>query len=99
MARKSQFRFSLSKEERIVLETQVPQFTSPYCDVIRAQIVLLAAEGLSNDIIASRLDTPRQIVSKWGRNLPLCGRNSGLASVSGPLMLSHVRLSPLKLID
>ena len=67
--------------------------------VTRAQIVLLAAEGLCNDIIASRLDTPRQIVSKWGRNLPLCGRNSGLASVSGPLMLSLTQLSPLKLID
>jgi len=41
------------------------QYTSPYCDVVRAKIVLLAAEGLSNDVIASRLDTPRQIVSKW----------------------------------
>jgi transposase len=25
----------------------------------------LQDEGLSNDVIASRLDTPRQIVSKW----------------------------------
>ena len=25
----------------------------------------LASEGLSNDVIAARLDTPRQIVSKW----------------------------------
>jgi transposase len=33
--------------------------------VIRAKIVLLAAEGLDNDVIAARLDTPRQIVSKW----------------------------------
>jgi transposase len=48
-----------------MLETQVRQYTSPYCDVIRAKIILLAAEGLSNDIIAARLDTPRQIVSKW----------------------------------
>ncbi len=29
------------------------------------KIILLANEGLSNDVIASRLDTPRQIVSKW----------------------------------
>jgi hypothetical protein len=34
-------------------------------DVIRAKIILFAAEGLSNDVIAARLDTPRQIVSKW----------------------------------
>jgi transposase len=33
--------------------------------VIRAKIILLADEGLSNDVIASRLDTPRQIVSNW----------------------------------
>ena len=32
---------------------------------MRAKIVLLASEGLSNDVIASRLATPRQIVSKW----------------------------------
>jgi transposase len=27
--------------------------------------VLLAAQGLANDIIAARLATPRQVVSKW----------------------------------
>ena len=65
MPRESPFRIILSKEERTLLEAQVRQYTSPYCDVIRAKIVLLAAEGLSNDVIAARLDTPRQIVSKW----------------------------------
>jgi transposase len=39
--------------------------------VIRAKIVLLAAEGLSNDVIAARLDTPRQIVSKWRKRFAL----------------------------
>ena len=34
------------------------KYTSPYCDVIRAKIVLLADEGLSHDVIAARLDTP-----------------------------------------
>jgi len=33
--------------------------------VVRAKIILLADEGLSNDLIAAKLDTPRQIVSKW----------------------------------
>ena len=32
---------------------------------MRAKIVLLAAAGLPNEVIAARLDTPRQIVSKW----------------------------------
>jgi transposase len=33
--------------------------------VIRAKIALLAADGLGNDKIAGRLDTRREIVSKW----------------------------------
>ena len=47
------------------LEAIARRYTSPYRDVIRAKIVLYAAKGLDNDEIAARLDTPRQIVSKW----------------------------------
>jgi transposase len=32
---------------------------------MRAKVVLLAATSLGNDEIGARLDTPRQIVSKW----------------------------------
>ena len=32
---------------------------------MRARMVLLAAEGMSNDQIAARLDTRREIVSMW----------------------------------
>ena len=60
MPRKSPFNVNLSSEERQTLESMARKYTSPYCDVIRAKIILL-----SNDVIASRLDTPRQIVSKW----------------------------------
>jgi transposase len=63
--RTSPYVIDLSKEEREELEFRARKYTSPYRDVIRAKIVLLAAEGLANDVIASRLDTPRQIVSKW----------------------------------
>ena len=55
----------LSKEEREELEVRARRYTSPYSDVVRAKIVLYAAEGLGNDEIAARLDTPRQVVSKW----------------------------------
>jgi transposase len=48
-----------------MLEETARSYTSPYCDVVRAKIALYAARGLSNDEIALRLDTPRQIVSKW----------------------------------
>jgi len=65
MPRKSPFHITLTSDERKKLEASARKYTSPYRDVIRAKIVLLASEGLSNDVIAARLDTPRQIVSKW----------------------------------
>ena len=65
MPRHSPFRIQLTREERCALEARARKYTSPYRDVIRAKIVLLAAEGFGNDLIAARLDTPRQIVSKW----------------------------------
>ena len=71
MPRKSPFSIVLSKQERSALEGQVRRYTSSYCNVIRAKIVLLAAEGLGNDVIAARLDTPRQIVSKWRKRFAL----------------------------
>lgn len=65
MPRKSPYVITLSSTERQRLEALAKAYTSPYRDVIRAKIVLYAAHGLDNDTIASRLDTPRQIVSKW----------------------------------
>ena len=71
MPRKSPFHVNLSQDERSVLEVLARKYTSPYCDVIRAKIILLADQGLSNDVIATRLDTPRQIVSKWRKRFAL----------------------------
>jgi transposase len=65
MPRKSPYAIQLAPEERIHLESMAHKYTSPYREVIRAKIVLYAADGLDNDQIALRLDTPRQIVSKW----------------------------------
>src|SRR3990170_8911405 len=65
MPRHSPFRIQLTPEERRALEARARKYTSSYRDVIRAKLVLLAAEDLSNDVIAARLDTPRQIISKW----------------------------------
>src|SRR5215472_10547395 len=79
MPRKSPHAINLSREERRAVEAMARRYTSPYCDVVRAKIVLLAAEGLSNDAIASRLDTPRQIVSKWRKRFALA-RLPGLDS-------------------
>lgn len=65
MPRRSPFQIELTDSERCALEANARSYTSPYRDVIRAKIVLFAAQGLENDEIAQRLDTPRQIVSKW----------------------------------
>lgn len=63
--RLSPFAIELSGQERRKLISRSRQYTSPHRDVIRAKIVLMASQWVSNDVIASRLDTPRQIVSKW----------------------------------
>ncbi len=71
MPRSSPYIIELTRAEREELGARARKYTSPYRDVIRAKIVLLAAQGLSNDGIASRLDTPRQIVSKWRKRFYL----------------------------
>lgn len=65
MPRKSPYTIILTQREQNVLESEARKYTSQYKDVIRAKIVLMASQGLDNDEIADRLDTPRQIVSKW----------------------------------
>jgi transposase len=65
MPRKSPYMLDLTAEQRRELQGRARKYTLPYRDVIRAKIVLLAAEGLGNDEIAARLDTRREIVSKW----------------------------------
>lgn len=65
MPRQSPFVVKLTAGERERLEAIARKYTSSYRDVIRAKITLYAADGLGNDEIAARLDTPRQIVSKW----------------------------------
>jgi len=65
MPRKSPYKVVLSDAERFQLQKMAGHYTSPYCDVVRAKIVLLAAQGLENRQIGERLDLPRQIVSKW----------------------------------
>jgi hypothetical protein len=65
MSRRSPYVIELTTEERIALERQARCYTLPYRDVMRAKVVLLAAQGHGNDEIAARLDSRREIVSKW----------------------------------
>ena len=65
MTRKSPCVLEVSAEQRRELEARARRYTLPYRDVVRAKIVLMAAEGLDNEEIAARLDTNRVIVSRW----------------------------------
>jgi transposase-like protein len=65
MPRQSPFPIELTDEQRQRLETVARSYTRPYIEVVQAKMVLYAADGLSNQEIAERLDTTRQIVSKW----------------------------------
>jgi transposase-like protein len=65
MPRQSPYRIELTDEQRSALESLAHSYTLPYWQVIRAQMVLLAAQGLRNDQIAQRLNCRREVVSQW----------------------------------
>ena len=65
MPRRSPYRIDLDGEERTALESLARSYTLPYWQVVRAQMVLLAADGLRNDEIAARLNCRREVVSQW----------------------------------
>ena len=61
----SPFGIVLTVAERGELEKRAGAYTDAYWRVVRAKIVLLAAEGLANVEIAARLDTSPQVVHRW----------------------------------
>jgi hypothetical protein len=65
MPRKSPYIITLSPNEAKELSKRANKYTLPYFSVIRAKIILLAAKGLTNDEIAARLNTRREVVSMW----------------------------------
>jgi len=65
MPRSSPFPIVLSSREEQELRRRAAKYTLPYFEVVRAKMILLAAEGLANDQIAARLDTRREVVSLW----------------------------------
>jgi transposase len=88
MPRTTPFSITLNDIEKAALEEVARKYTSPYFQVVRAKVILLAAQGLRNDQIADRVSLPRQIVSKWRKrffeermagleNLPRSGRPPG----------------------
>src|SRR5712692_11032475 len=64
MAR-SPFRIELGDEEAQELRGRAARYTTPHGEVLRAKIVLLAAECTTNTEIARRLDCSVRTVSLW----------------------------------
>src|SRR5665647_194517 len=83
MPRSSPFTITLTPGERKELKHRAAKYTSPYIQVVRAKMILFAAQGLSNDQIAQRLDTLRQIVSRWRKRF-FTERLAGLEEMSRP---------------
>jgi hypothetical protein len=90
MPKKSPFIIMLTNHEKEKLERLASRYTSPYYTVVRAKIILMAAQGLDNKTIGERLSLPRQIVSKWRKrffeqrldgleDLPRIGRPSAFS--------------------
>ena len=65
MSRSSPFVITLAEADRAELQRRARCYTLPHAGVVRAKIVLLAAEGLENTVIAARLDVHVGVVSRW----------------------------------
>ena len=65
MPRHSPYSIVFSADEERELRLRAEAYTRPYAEVVRARVILYAAEGLRNDQIAARLDLTRARVSKW----------------------------------
>jgi hypothetical protein len=65
MPRSSPYRIVLSADEARELGRRAAKYTLPYYQVVRAKMILLAADGWANDEIAATLHTRREIVSLW----------------------------------
>jgi len=63
--RQSPYCILLSPEEELVLRSRAARYTLPYFQVLRAKMILLAAEGWTNDEVAQSLQCRREVVSMW----------------------------------
>ena len=86
MPRKSPYSIVLSPGETEELRRRAAKYTLPYFQVVRAKMILLAAEGLANDAIAQCLHTRREVVSLW--------RNASMTSASRGWTNGHARGGP-----
>ncbi len=83
MSRSSPFVITLSDADRAELQRRSRCYTLPHAEVVRAKIVLLAADRLENTQIAARLDVHVGVVSRWRKRFAGEGM-AGLADRKRP---------------
>jgi transposase len=71
--RRSPFVVVLSSEERAVLEERAASRSASHASVVRARIVLLAAEGLQNIDIAAQAGVCVDVASRWRKRFSETG--------------------------
>lgn len=81
----------LTAKLKRVLEKIARCYTNPYWFVVRAKMILYAAEGKNNTEIGRKLDTSQHVVAKW--------RNRWLASEPQLLVAEHEGLDEKDLTD
>ena len=64
MSRSSPFVVTLSDAERVESTRRARCYTLPHEQVVRAKIVLLAADGVANTVIAERVGVHVDVVSR-----------------------------------
>jgi transposase len=98
VARRSPFAVRLCDVDRAVLEERASSRTRSHAEVVRARIVLLAAEGARNIDIAERVGVCVDVASKWRKRFceeGLAGlrdrARSGRPRVFGPEVMAGVK--------
>jgi hypothetical protein len=86
MPRTSPFTIRLSSSEAAELRRRADKYTLPYFQVQRAKMILMAAEGWSNDDIAKRL----ALAVMWSR----CGASGSSPSGLRGWKSVNVRVAP-----
>jgi transposase len=94
VSRCSPFVVVLSEADRVVLEERVRGYTAPFAVVVRARIVLLAAQGATNVGIAERLDVDADTVSKWRKRFA----TEGLAGLKDRQRSGRPRTFPAEVV-
>jgi len=94
MSRSSPFVIELSDEDRAELRRRARCYSAPHAEVVRAKVVLLAADGLENTVIAERLDVHVGVVSRWRKRFT----EEGMAGLADRQRSGRPRVFPAAVV-